>query len=138
MEFHRSTSTSRQSRLSSHLNATDVSRGAITSDGRLLTRSGLYRAASFHLTTPFFILLTSTYHSLSTPYTHQPTASHSPPRFSIVRLFVSPLPPTTIPYTHLQIYINIFVLSCVGVYTFVYLDYMYINSNFTWTEFNSV
>lgn len=45
MEFHRSTSASRQSRLSSHLNATDVSRGAITSDGRLLTRTGLYRAA---------------------------------------------------------------------------------------------
>lgn len=46
MEFHRSTSASRQSRLSSHLNATDVSRGAITSDGRLLTRTGLYRAAA--------------------------------------------------------------------------------------------
>jgi len=46
MEFHRSTSASRQSRLSSHLNATDVSRGAITSDGRLLTRTGLYRAAT--------------------------------------------------------------------------------------------
>lgn len=45
MEFHRSTSASRQNRLSSHLNATDVSRGAITSDGRLLTRTGLYRAA---------------------------------------------------------------------------------------------
>ena len=45
MEFHRSTSASRQSQLSSHLNATDVSRGAITSDGRLLTRTGLYRAA---------------------------------------------------------------------------------------------
>lgn len=48
MEFHRSTSASRQSRLSSHLNATDVSRGAITSDGRLLTRSGLYRAEQYH------------------------------------------------------------------------------------------
>ncbi|KAI4481502.1 hypothetical protein M0804_009622 [Polistes exclamans] len=42
----RSTSASRQSRLSSHLNATDVSRGAITSDGRLLTRTGLYGAAA--------------------------------------------------------------------------------------------
>ncbi|KAF7380189.1 hypothetical protein HZH66_014544 [Vespula vulgaris] len=44
--WKRSTSASRQSRLSSHLNATDVSRGAITSDGRLLTRTGLYRAAA--------------------------------------------------------------------------------------------
>lgn len=48
MEFHRSTSASRQSWLSSHLNATDVSRGAITTDGRLLTHSGLYRAATIY------------------------------------------------------------------------------------------
>lgn len=49
MEFHRSTSLGRRrcrdraqafvEGLSSHLNATDVSRGAITSDGRLLTRA---------------------------------------------------------------------------------------------------
>lgn len=67
MEFHRSTSASRQSRLSSHLNATDVSRGAITSDGRLLTRTGLYRAAHRQ-------------HRQPPPQSHNPANPTSTPR----------------------------------------------------------
>lgn len=73
MEFHRSTSASRQSRLSSHLNATDVSRGAITSDGRLLTRTGLYRAAHRQ-------------HRQPPPQSHNPANPTSTPR--------SPSPPS--------------------------------------------